>query len=99
MGFIHFSISVSPSIFLSTYRSSSHSFSLYLSLSRPLPLPLSHATSPPPPPTLSLHLSVAQLDVVGFNVVKKFIYAVETRGNELRLGCLQASQVSSTTVL
>uniref|UniRef100_A0A8C1PNJ3 Rho GTPase-activating protein 26 n=1 Tax=Cyprinus carpio TaxID=7962 RepID=A0A8C1PNJ3_CYPCA len=26
------------------------------------------------------HLSLAQLDVIGFNVVKKFIYAIETRG-------------------
>jgi hypothetical protein len=31
--------------------------------------------------------------VVGFNVVKKFIYAVETRGIELRLGCLQPTLV------
>lgn len=28
-------------------------------------------------------LSVIQLDVTGFNVMKKFIYAVETRGSEL----------------
>lgn len=28
-------------------------------------------------------LSVIQLDVTGFNVMKKFIYAVETQGSEL----------------
>lgn len=28
-------------------------------------------------------LTVVQLDVTGFNVMKKFIYAVETRGAEL----------------
>lgn len=28
-------------------------------------------------------LSVIQLDVTGFNVMKKFIYAVETRGAQL----------------
>uniref|UniRef100_A0A8C9WT52 Rho GTPase-activating protein 26 n=1 Tax=Scleropages formosus TaxID=113540 RepID=A0A8C9WT52_SCLFO len=30
--------------------------------------------------TLLLHLYVAQLDVIGFNIIKKFIHAVETRG-------------------
>uniref|UniRef100_A0A8C1RDJ1 Rho GTPase-activating protein 26 n=1 Tax=Cyprinus carpio TaxID=7962 RepID=A0A8C1RDJ1_CYPCA len=28
----------------------------------------------------AFHMLVAQLDVIGFNVVKKFIYAIETRG-------------------